>query len=320
MSYQSYSCAAVECAGSTEGTPVVRCAESDSIISQADADKKAQIAAQTTAYGALDCGLPVPPQPTVYLSAGPLTGNLVCPTCAGSSSTAVTVPAGAFYSMISQAAADSAAAAELARLTNSSRCTGTLFYNDPQVASASCPMGAEGPAASFTVGAGAYCSDVSKVNANALAAAAAQAGALAALSCLYYNAEQTATATCAVSSPDPTKLKGPVSTATVAAAAYTSVVSFAAANATALAAAQAAAIAGLTCYTYGNAQQTSDTPDCESAFGPSYSGPAAAAVVQPADTYFSDVSQANANTLAKSAADAEYLTHLLCEFDPTPPP
>lgn len=436
MSYQSYACASVECAGSTEGTPVTRCADSESVISQLDADKKAAAAARTTAYGALDCAPVSPPGPTVYLSAGPLNGNLVCPTCAGNVSTPVTVPAGAFFSYVSQAVADAAAAAELARRTNASLCP-PLYYNTEQSGIAYCPAGSEGAPAGVTVPAGQYCSQASQADANAQAKAAAIAEAISDLSCTYYNTQQTATVTCAEypqpgGGPDPTpvatgsgsrsngngtwtgsitltpvattpttveyavtgsgtwnggnvpvgawitgpsaydsktnanqnvvltrgvqytlrpfwreggtfinmyindwtgasltvvftppvqgngKAKGPSSSATIEAATYSSPVSVAAANALALAAATAAAIAGLTCYVYGNTQQGSGTPDCETARGPGWSGPPGDEVFTPADTYFSDASQAAANSAAQAAALALYASRLTCEFS-TPP-
>lgn len=317
MSYQSYACASVECAGDTSGAPVTRCADSESVISQLDADKKAAVAARTTAYGALQCPPNPPPVPTVYLSAGPLNGNRVCPTCSGTASTPVSVPAGAFFSYVSQAVADAAAAARLAELTDPAGCTSLPFYNTEQTAIARCPAGAEGAPAGVTVPALQFCSMVSQEAADAAAYAFAMSEALADLSCTYYNTQQTATITCA-SYPVSGKDKGPPYSATIEAGTYSSPVSVAAANALALAAATAAAIASRTCYLYANTQQGSGTPDCATARGPGWTGPSGPEVFTPANTYFSDVSQAAANSAAQAAALAQYASQLTCEFS-TPP-
>ncbi len=310
MSYESYACASAECNVGHTGSPVTRCADAESIISQLDADKKATTAARTKAYAGLDCVPPPPPDPVVYLSAGPLNGNLVCPSCAGNISTPVTVPAGAFFSYVSQSVADAAAAAELARRTNPARCTGVLYYNTEQSYLAFCPAGSSGSPAGVTVPAGEYCSQVSQADADAQALAAATSEAISDLNCTYVNTQQTATVTCA-QHPQSGKTKGPPSSATVEAGAY-SASSVAAANVLALAAATAAAIAARNCFSYGNAQQGSGTPDCAAAKGPGWSGPAGDEVFTPADTYFSDTSQAEANTAAQSAALAEYILRLSC--------
>lgn len=317
MSYDSYACASVECAGDTSGTPVTRCADSESIISQLDADKKATVAARTIAYAALDCAPTPPPAPTVYLSAGPLNGNRICATCGGNVSTPVSVPAGAFFSYVSQAVADAAAAARLAELVDPAGCTSLPFYNTEQTGIARCPAGSYGAPAGVTVPAGEFCSMVSQEAADAAALAFALSEATGDLSCTYYNTQQTATITCA-EHPVSGKEKGPPYSATVEAGAYSSPVSVAAANALALAAATAAAIASRTCYLYANTEQSSGTPDCETARGPGWTGPSGTAVVVPANTFFSDVSQAAADSAALAAALAQYADQLTCEFS-TPP-
>lgn len=316
MSYDAYACASVGCAGDTSGTPVTRCADSESVISQLDADKKATVAARTIAYAALDCEPAPPPAPTVYLSAGPLNGNRVCATCSGNVSIPVSVPAGAFFSYVSQAVADAAAVARLAELVDPAGCTSLPFYNTEQSAIARCPVGSEGAPAGVTVPAGEFCSMVSQEAADAAALAFALSEATSDLSCTYYNTQQTATVTCA-QYPQSGKTKGAPATATIEAGLYTSN-SQAGANALALAAATAAAIADLTCFMYGNTQQGSGTPDCEDARGPGWSGPAGEEVFTPADTYFSNASQAAANSAAQAAALALYTSRLNCEHS-TPP-
>lgn len=311
--YTSTACFTTSCADGLDGTPVTECASAESIISQLDADKKADIAARTKAYAALSCAQPGEPEPVVYLSL-PLAGNRNCTNCAGPYVVPITVPAGAFYSLVSQQAADDAAAAFLAEQTDPSACGNTLYYNDEQTATVFCPVTGVGTPSSSTVPAGTYCSDVSKQLANEDALAAAIAAADAALVCLFGNTQQTATVTCAAPP------YGPPSVAVIEANTYTSNISVVDADVTAAAAALAAATAGLVCYTYQNAEQTSATPDCEAAFGPQYSGPAIDPVVVPAGQYFSNVSQLDADTQAAAAADAEYLTRLLCDYDPTPPP
>lgn len=316
--FSASECFTMSCADGLDGISVTECATATSIISELDAIKKAQTAARTKAYAALQCSLPPGPSPTFYFNL-PLNGTRNCVRCSGPYTVAVSVPAAAFYSLISQAAVDAAAAAELARLESSDNCPNSLFYNVEQSFTVYCPITADGAPFTATIAAGAYCSDVSANDANNMAIAAAQAAAQAGVTCTFYNARQTATANCPTVG-DPSKPYGPVSEGVAEAKTYSSNISFADANAQALAAAQAAAIAGLVCYTYQNVEVTSATPNCEDAFGAQYSGPAVAAVIVPAGGYFSDVSQGDADTQALAAADAEYLTHLLCEFNPLLPP
>lgn len=311
--YTSSSTFTISCADGLDGVSVTRTATARSIISQLDADKKAAVAAQLTAYEALQCSLPPGPAPTIYYNLT-ASGSRSCTRCSGPFSIPVTVPAAAFYSLVSQAAADAAAAAELARLISGTNCGNTVYYNTAQTATAYCPVTAEGSPSSSTVLAGVYCSDTSQEDADAQAYAAAYAAAAAALACTYYNTQQTYTATCPKAS-DPTKTKGPPYTAVVNAGTYSSSVSTAAANALALAAAQAAAIAGLTCYTYGNVEQVSysgATPDCAAVKGSGYAGPAIDPVVVAADLYFSNTSQGDADGQAQAAAIAEYDSRLFC--------
>lgn len=315
--FVSTSCFSMTCADTETGIPVTRCASARSIISQEDADKKAAAAAQQTAYAALQC-LPFPPPETpVYLSL-PLSGARVCTTCAGSSSTEVSVPAGAYFSYVSQEAADAAAAAELARRMDAINCP-PLYFNTEQTYVAYCPSGTSGIPNSATAAAGTYCSEVSVEAANAAALATAKFYAELGLFCSneYYNVATTVTLTCAADSPDPAKLKGPSVSAHVPAGVYKSFVSQANANAMATAAAQAQAAAQLVCYTYGNVSTTSNggaTPDCASVYGSGFMGDAGVAITVAADLYFSDASQAAANSAALAAANAQYAASLNCQY------
>lgn len=316
--YTSNACFTMSCADGLDGVQVTECATSTSIISQADADKKAATAARLRAYAALQCSLPPGPTPTIYYNL-PLSGDRHCTRCSGPYTVHVEIAAAAFYSLVSQAAVDAAAAAALARETDAGQCPDSQFYNVETSATAYCPITADGDPFTATVAAGAYCSDVSQEVADEMAQAAAQAAAASGVVCTFYNSRQTATASCPAAG-EPSKPYGPVFEAIVDAKTYSSNVSFADANAIALAAAQAAALAGLTCYEFQNVEVTSLDPDCEAAFGPQYSGPAVAPVVIAAGNYFSNTSQGHADDQAQAAADAEYLTHLLCVYDPSPPP
>jgi hypothetical protein len=159
---------------------------------------------------------------------------------------------------------------------------------------------------------------ISVAEANERALAYATAAAIANLSCsvaTYANEAVSVTLTCAGG------LKGPPVTASVSPGLYFSSTDQAAANSLASAAASIAATAQLTCFTYGNVAKTSHSgadpqPDCSNVdvFGPGFSGAAGTAVTVPADTYFSNVSQDDANAQALAAANAEYAASLNCQY------
>lgn len=315
--FTATSCFTMQCADTQTGVSVTRCYTASSIISQADADKRAEAAAQQTAYAALQCQFPPAPEQVIFYSL-PLSGSRVCPTCSGSASISVSVPAAAFFSFESQAAADAAAIALLAARESALVCS-PRFYNIEQSYTAYCSAGSTGSSSSATSAAGAFCSQVSVEAANAAALAAATASAIAGLSCVttYANEAIYASKNCDTSSPDPTKLKGPLINAYVPPGTYFSTVSQSAANGLAAAAAEIAAAAQLTCFTYANLQQESHneaTPDCAAVYGPDYVGGSGSVVIVGADLYFSDVSQEAADALAQAAADAEYAANLNCQY------
>ena len=57
-------------------------------------------------------------------------------------------------------------------------------------------------------------------------------------------------------------------------------------------------------------------PDCSNVdvFGPGFSGAAGTAVTVPADTYFSNDTQEDADNAAEAAANAEYNSSLNCQY------
>lgn len=315
--FTATSCFTMQCADTQTGVSVTRCYTASSIISQADADKRAEAAAQQTAYAALQCQFPPAPEQVIFYSL-PLSGSRVCPTCSGSASISVSVPAAAFFSFESQAAADAAAIALLAARESALVCS-PRFYNIEQSYTAYCSAGSTGSASSATSAAGAFCSQVSVEAANAAALAAATASAISGLSCVttYANEAIYASKNCGTHSPDPTKLKGLDVTAYVAPGLYFSTVSQAAANGLAVAAAEIAAAAQLSCFTYGNVQQESyneATPNCATVFGSDFTGAAGAVVIVGDDQYFSNTSQDAANALAQAAANEQYNTSLNCQY------
>lgn len=173
----------------------------------------------------------------------------------------------------------------------------SLFYNDQQQYTASCPGGTTGSAKTATVPSGTVGSTISKADANQKARQEAQAQAEALLVCTaipvtYYNTAQTATVSCTQEEGAPIP-DGVPSTVTIPAGTYSSTVSQAAADALALAAAEEQAAEQANC-TYWNREVTY-TADCDEA----------TEVVIPAHTYSSTVSQADADNQAEQAAKAE---------------
>ncbi len=129
------------------------------------------------------------------------------------------------------------------------------------------------------------------------ATAAAQAAANAMMDCYWANSEQTYTAEC------PPELFGDPVEKTVATATFTSLISQADSDAQALASAQSMAEAELECFLYENAEQTAECPE----------GQEGAPVTIPAGTYFSNVSQGDADLQAIDAAEAALDCSASCE-------
>jgi len=175
---------------------------------------------------------------------------------------------------------------------------GTLYYNEQQTATASCPDGETGNSVTEIIPASSVASTKSVADANAIAKKQAQEQAAARLDCVptpvtYWNTPQTYVATCAQTAGAPIPDGSPV-TITIPANSYSSTVSQAAADALALAAATEQANNGLSC-TWWNAEQTATCPD----------GQNGSPVTVAEHTYSSDVSQAVADSLALNAAKGQ---------------
>lgn len=179
--------------------------------------------------------------------------------------------------------------------------TGTIYYNERQSYTASCPNGQTGDSVTVVKEAGTVQSVLSVADANAQAQSAAQSEANSRLICedagvSYLNVAQTYTANCPAATEDTPAADGNPVTVTIPAGSYSSNVSQQAADDAALAAAQANAEAQLAC-TYWNEEQTY-TAECPT-------GTAGADVTKTiaAHTFSSTLSQGDAN--AKALAEAQ---------------
>jgi hypothetical protein len=217
----------------------------------------------------------------------------------------VTIPAGSVGSSISVADANQQAQAQaLAQAQAQLVCTAiaVTYTNDAQTATVSCGAGGEGSPVTVTVAAGTVSSTVSKADANTQALAQAQTQASAQLSCIFWNAAQTFTASCAAGST------GTPVTKTVAAHTYSSALSQADANQQALNAAKTQAENSLVCTggttggtTFHNTQQqVTVTLQCRSYGGPTgiQQCPVVVQAIIAANTFTSVISQADANQQA----------------------
>lgn len=298
------------------GDAAVGMAVSESIISQRDADRKALSLAAERAVNSLQCAFPVPPEEPVFYNDEQSVSN----TCASGqadvrppfdpSRTFISVvAAGAVYSTTSKEDADQAALlkAQYMLLEQLLEYCQTYYQNAEQTYNYTCPMPKEGTN-SATTPPNTYVSFVSQADADAQALAAAEAAAIAGATCVdrYYNTQQTATVSC--ESP----LIGPDGLGIVAAGTYldyTQEAADAAAYADALAIATAAAAAN--CITqFANTKQTF-TATCEDEYGPGYAGPPSYYEIE-ANTYFSTISQEDADAKALAAAEVYAITFLMC--------
>lgn len=190
--------------------------------------------------------------------------------------------------------------------------SGVLFYNTVQTASASCPDGTG--TVSSTVNAGTVASALSVSDANGKALAQAQQQAQALLNCAtatttYLNTPQSFTAQCSATAGEPLPTGNAV-TVNIPAGQFTSTVSQAAADAAALASATSQAQAELTC-TWWNAAQTY-TADCPTG---SFGSPVTVTV--SAHTFFSTLSQGDADAQALTSATNQANLALVCSGSPT---
>jgi hypothetical protein len=187
------------------------------------------------------------------------------------------------------------------------RAVATLYYNDEQSYTASCPNGTTGDSVSITIAAGTIGSSVSVADANQKAVTQARAQAEAQLECtqLYWNtiAYTKSSVGCAIiDSTAPAPQCTPV-TVTVGVGTVSSTVSTEDANTLAEAKAQTDADAGQTCE-YFNSPQYYDTacPDGSNPVTGSVTAGQYSSTVNGADSDDLSATQAAANTLAQNKA------------------
>lgn len=189
----------------------------------------------------------------------------------------------------------------------------SIFSNERQQATASCPVGETGDDVTVVLEAGTVGSALSVADANARALQQAADEANRRLVCetatvTFYNTPQTATAQCEGSEEAPTPTGNPV-TVTIAAGAYSSTVSQAIADAAALAAAQTQAEAQLVC-TWFNSEQEYEANCPSGTTGTPVTKTIAAGV--HSSTISQSIADADALNAAKVAAEAE----IVCTTSP----
>lgn len=185
----------------------------------------------------------------------------------------------------------------------------SLFYNDEQSATATCPDGTTGSAVTTTIPAGTVASAISKADANQKAKSQAESQAQQMLNCStqteeFTNDAQSATVSCQGLEGAPPPEGAPV-TRTVPAGTVTSTVSKADANQQALANAQQQAAAALQCVFWNRAQTYQAT--CPT-------GQVGTPVTKQvaAHTFSSTVSQADADQKALQSATNAANAALVC--------
>lgn len=316
--YTSTKSFTLQCVSGETGDNYYASATETSIISQTDADHKAQGMAQTLAYELILCDFIPGVDPVVYYS---VQKSASANNEAGYQTETfnVTLPAGAVYSTVSQAEADAAAEVAAQLAANEARDAGQMpiFTNLVQSWTGACPGGWGSYSVTITVNAGTVTSNVSESAASqaALESAQAQVDALLDLNCVftYFSTAQSYTAECGGGEVGtPITVSNPEGS-------HTSVVSQADANAASLAAATAAAIALLDCSVgYWNAEQTYNAT-CLATYGVNWDGSDNSATVL-ANLYFSIVGQAEANAIALAVATAEAEAGLVCVWGGGIPP
>jgi hypothetical protein len=319
LTHYAYSIFTATCA-SGEGIQVTAEGSAESIISQRDADRKAEDFARTLAISRLNCLFPPAPDEIRYYSEA-VSVSGIC--SAGSADPigafdpnkvfTVTLPAGSVYSTVSVEDANAAAAARAqAELleTLARRCE-TYYPNEEQSATAECVFPDTGSANTATIPAGDITSFISLEVANELAQSAALAAAQAGLACTpgVYNQAVTVTRTCALYMGG--VKKGPDVSVTVPAGQFSEPTQFLAdAAATAAATAEADALLALSCvYDYANVARLA-VINCEDVYELQAEGSSSAIV--PANLYFSNVDQTTVDNIACDAAWAEALANLSC--------
>lgn len=185
----------------------------------------------------------------------------------------------------------------------------SLFYNDEQSATATCPDGSTGSAVTTNIPAGTVASAISKADANQKAKSQAESQAQQMLNCAtqteeFTNDAQSATVSCQGQEGASPPEGAPV-TRTVPAGTVSSTVSKADANQQALAMAQQQAAAALQCTFWNRAQ--SYTATC----APGHIGTPVTKNVA-AHTFSSSISQTDADQQALQSATNAALAALVC--------
>jgi len=272
-------------------------------ISKSDANALALQAAIDEAEATLSCLFPNLAQ----------TYEASCPEDTVGSPVSVTIAAASYFSYDSQ---DDANAKALAAAQAQAEAALVCRWENEEVSyTASCSNGQTGSDSEYTVEAGEFSSLASQADANAQALAYAQVQAIAGLTCVWENTEQTFTATCPGSivdgdiSPAGAQIGDEV-TVVVPAGDYTSTVSQEDADAQALAAAQDSAELDLECY-WANSPQSFTAVCPEGYFGDPV------LVTIPVATYTSEDSQADADEQALDAATEQAEEDLECFLCPT---
>ena len=320
VTYYAHSVFTATCA-SGEGIEVVADASSQSIISQRDADRKAEDFARTLAISRLNCLFPPAPDEFRYYS-DPVIVSDACPVGSAdpigpfdpSELLSVSLPAGSVYSLVSVEDANAAALlraqVELIALL-AQRCE--VYYNNTeQSATADCQAPLVGSSNTATTPADTIVSFISQVHVDALAYADALSAAQAGLSCVqgYPNVSQSYTAQCV--DYDTGLLYGPDVTVTAPAGLFYALTQVDADTAAlAFATAQALAAMPTSCvYLYKNVAKTA-VINCEDVYDlPVYGAGSTATVVE--NQYFSNTSQTEADDAACAAAWAQGLADLDC--------
>lgn len=319
LTYYAYSIFTATCA-SGEGIQVTAEGSAESIISQRDADRKAEDFARTLAISRLNCLFPPAPDEIRYYSEAVSVSD-ICPSGSADPIGAfdpnkvftITLPAGSVYSTVSVADANAAATirAQADLLETLARRCETYYANEEQSATAECLFPETGSSNTATIPAGDITSFISLEVANELAQSAALAAAQAGLSCTpgVFNQAVTVTGTCATYMGG--VKKGPDVSVTVPAGQFSEPdQDLANAAATAFALSEVNDLLALSCvYDYANVARQAII-DCEQVYEPQADGSSSATV--PANSYFSNVDQATVDNIACDAAWAEALANLSC--------
>ncbi len=299
------------CASGSTGATVVRSAVATSIISQRDAYLKAYGLAKALAVEFLECTLDPGPATTIYYNVSK-TSSVDNQAGYATETFTVTVPAGAIYSTVSQAEADTAAQALALAEATHARDIGQrkIYYNVEYVVSGSCTAAYLPYSTTITVAAGTYSSYVSVVLANSLAQSAGDTALASALSAncvpVFHSVAVTESAVCSGG------LVGANVTVNYPAGQVTETSSQSAVNSLAHSGAKSVAVATIVCVSgYYNVSKLA-TANCSALFGPCWAGGGPTGAVS-AGVYFAST-QSSADSTAQSAAQSMANANIHCGY------